>query len=90
LAQSSHLAGPAFTLADIAAIPYINRCDVLGLTRLWTDRRPLVADWIVRMRQRPSFASAITAWWDDDAKQRFDVPREAVWEQCERVLKPAA
>jgi glutathione S-transferase len=90
LAQSSHLGGSAFSLADIAAIPYVNRCDVLGLTRLWADRRPRVVDWLARMRRRPSFASAVTAWWDDDAKERFDVPREAVWEECERVLKPAA
>ncbi len=86
LAQASYLGGAAFTLADIAAIPYVNRCGVLGLTRLWQDRRPLVADWLARMRQRPSFASAVTAFWDDDARERFDVLREEVWAECEPIL----
>lgn len=87
LGRSSYIGGSAFSLADIAAIPYVNRCDVLGLARLWQDRRPRVTDWLARMRERPSFASAVTAWWDDDAKQRFDVPRDEVWAECARVLK---
>lgn len=86
LAKASYLGGADFTLADIAAIPYVNRCDVLGLTRLWQDRRPHVTDWLSRMRQRSSFPSAVTAWWDDDAKERFDVPRAAIWAECEPIL----
>jgi len=87
LGQSDYLAGSAFSLADIAAVPYVNRCAVLGLAGLWDNHRPRVADWFARMRQRPSFATAITAWWDDDARQRFDVAREEVWAECARVLK---
>ena len=90
LAQSPYLFGSDFTLADIAAIPYVNRCDVLGLTSLWQDRRPHVTDWLARVRQRASFALAVTAWWDDDAKQRFDVSRQEVWTECARVLTHAA
>jgi len=45
-----------------------------------------VADWYARMRQRPSFNSAITAYWDDDARQRFDVPRGEVWAECRNIL----
>jgi glutathione S-transferase len=89
LGHSNYIGGSAFSLADIAAIPYVNRCDVLGLTRLWEDSRPRVTDWLTRMRQRPSFASAVTTWWDEDAKQRFDVPRGEVWAECARVLKLA-
>jgi glutathione S-transferase len=86
LEKSAYLGGADFMLADIAAIPYINRCDVLGLTPLWQRRRPRVTDWLARVRQRASFAPAVTAWWDDDARQRFDVPRDEVWAQCQRVL----
>jgi len=50
------------------------------------NRRPGVADWYARMRQRPSFNSAITAYWDDDARQRFDVPRGEVWAECRNIL----
>jgi glutathione S-transferase len=90
LARSDHLAGDAFTLADAAAIPYVNRADVLGLAGLWEHRRPRVTDWFKRMQRRPTFASAITAWWDDDARQRFDVPREEVWTECAQILKGGA
>jgi glutathione S-transferase len=86
LEKSAYLVGADFTLADIAAIPYVNRCDVLGLTPLWHGRRPRVTDWLARVRQRASFTPAITAWWDEDARQRFDVPRDEVWAQCQRVL----
>ncbi len=78
LAQSDYLVGNSFTLADVAAIPYINRADMLGLAGLWENRRVRVADWYARMRQRPTFNSAITAYWDDDARLRFDVPRDEV------------
>jgi glutathione S-transferase len=85
LARSAHLVGDAFTLADAAAIPYINRSDVLGLSGLW-EKRPRVADWLQRVRRRPTFASAVTAYWDDDARERFDVPRAEVWAECAPIL----
>ena len=86
LAQSHYLVGNSFTLADAAAIPYINRAAMLGLAGLWENRRLHVANWYARMRQRPIFNSAITAYWDDDARQRFDVPRDEVWAECGHIL----
>jgi hypothetical protein len=41
------------------------------------------------MRRRPSFDPAITAWWDDDARQRFTVPRDEVWAECANILPVA-
>jgi glutathione S-transferase len=87
LERADYLVGNAFTLADAAAIPYVNRADMLGLSGLWQNRRPRVADWYERMRRRPTFDPAITAHWDDDARQRFDVPHAEVWAECERVLQ---
>ncbi len=86
LAQSDYLAGNSFTLADAAAIPYINRADMLGLAGLWEDRRRRIADWYARMRQRPVFNSAVTAFFDDDARQRFDLPRDEIWAECANIL----
>jgi len=86
MARSDYLVGDSFTLADAAAIPYVNRADMLGLTGLWKDRRLRVVDWYARMQQRPIYNSAITAYWDDDARQRFDVPREEVWAECTKIL----
>lgn len=52
------LAGSAFSLADIAAIPYVLRLDLLRLSRLW-EGRPAVAAWYERMRERPSVRAEI-------------------------------
>ena len=60
---------------------------MLGLAGLWRDRRAGgLPDWYARMRQRATFDPAITAYWDDDARQRFDVPRDEVWAECSNFL----
>ena len=52
-AEGPHIAGADYSLADAAATPYIWRLEMLKLSRLW-DRRPRVAAWYERVRQRPS------------------------------------
>lgn len=47
------LAGREFSLADIAAVPYVLRLELLKMARLW-DRRPGVAAWYKRVLARPS------------------------------------
>jgi glutathione S-transferase len=47
------LAGGEFSLADIAAVPYVLRLDLLRMSRLW-DGRPRVASWYKRVLARPS------------------------------------
>lgn len=51
-AGGAWLAGSEFSLADIAAIPYVFRLDLLRMSRLW-DRRPGVASWYKRVLARP-------------------------------------
>ena len=53
LGRAAWLAGDAFSLADIAVIPYILRLDLLRMARLW-EKRPKIAQWYARMRERPS------------------------------------
>jgi glutathione S-transferase len=52
------LAGPQFSLADIAVVPYVLRLDLLRMSRLW-DRRPGVAAWYKRVLSRPSVQKEI-------------------------------
>jgi glutathione S-transferase len=52
------LAGDEFSLADIAAIPYVLRLDLLRLTRLW-EERPGVASWYKQALARPSVKKEI-------------------------------
>jgi len=56
--SGSYIAGGAYSIADIAATPYIWRLEQLRLSRIW-DRYPGVAAWFERMQQRPSFDRAI-------------------------------
>ena len=63
LADAEWLIGERFTLADIAVAPYVLRVSDTGLSGLWSEgRRPAVADWLERLRKRPSFEQAVTAW----------------------------
>lgn len=85
LAHQTWLAGPDFSLADLAIVPYVNRLERLGLDGMWAAR-PHVARWFDAMRARPSFTSAVTAFgstaYDDELKKRgIDV-----WPQVKALL----
>ncbi len=85
LAKDEWLAGPDFSLADIALIPYVTRLDRLGLDGMWADRAN-VARWFAAMQARPSFDSAVTAFrsnaYDDELKKHgIDV-----WPQVKALL----
>jgi glutathione S-transferase len=51
--------GEAFTLGDIALMPFIARLHYLGLLELWTLERPAVQGWWARARVCPSFLWAV-------------------------------
>jgi glutathione S-transferase len=53
-----YLAGERLSLADIATVPYVVRLDLLRLARMW-DKRPGVAAWYARMRERPSVEQTV-------------------------------
>ena len=59
--RSPWLAGPDYSLADIAATPYMVRLEMLKLARMW-DHKPGVAQWWERIKARPSYGTAITKW----------------------------
>ena len=86
LADQPYLAGKSYTLADVAATPYLFRAEILGLDRLWQGRRPKVAAWYDRIRSRPSFATAVTGAMTDADRARFTVPRDETWAKAQEVL----
>jgi glutathione S-transferase len=55
LAQGPWMIGDQFTLADVALVPTLVRMSDIGLADTWADK-PRVADWLVRVQARPSFA----------------------------------
>lgn len=65
LESAPWLAGQAYSLADAAATPYINRMNNLGLLDVWADARPRVLDWFSQISERPSFQAAITDYFTE-------------------------
>ncbi len=70
------LAGTEFSLAECALAPYVLRLERLGLAKLWGER-PRLDDWYARLKARPSWDNAITAFptlgghdYDDDLRAR--------------------
>jgi glutathione S-transferase len=58
LDEDSHLAGPEFSIADVAVIPYFIRLELLKMDSLW-DGFPSITEWVRRMRTRPSVNAGI-------------------------------
>ena len=56
LGESSHLAGEAFTAADISVIYALNLGESLGLA---ADYPPAIADYWARIKARPAYLTAI-------------------------------
>jgi len=88
LSAMPYLAGHAYSLADIAVTPYLNRAGMLGLDQLWAER-PAVKEWLARMRERLSFDYAVTAWLTDADRERFALPHDEIWASAAAILRAA-
>lgn len=76
LAGHDWLAGPDYSLAECALLPYLWRLERLNFEGMWADR-PAVADWFARCKARPSWDRAMEAYrevpegdYDDDLKSK--------------------
>jgi glutathione S-transferase len=65
LQTDAWLAGPTYSLADIAVTPYVTRVDHLQLGGQ-IGARPALADWYKRIRARPSYKTALTDFFLPD------------------------
>ena len=89
LRDAPFLAGDAYSLADAAATPYVNRAEMIGMESLWVGHRPHVGAWLARMRGRRSFDEAITRWMSDADRARFDVPRDETAAKIRGIVESA-
>ena len=80
-----YIAGATYSLADVAAIPYVWRLDKLRLARLW-DKRPGVAAWFERVRQRPSFATAVDQWLTPADIERYASFQPDPWPKVSELI----
>jgi glutathione S-transferase len=81
------IAGASYSLADAAATPYIWRLDKLKLARLW-QHRPAVAGWYQRIRQRPSFKTAVEDWVTSADLERYAKEPDP-WPKVRAILAAA-
>ena len=58
LSEVPWLGGHSYSLADIAAAPFIDRLEELDLTDLWKGH-PAIRNWIGRTKARPAYRIAI-------------------------------
>jgi ganglioside-induced differentiation-associated protein 1 len=63
LREREWLVGAAFSMADVAMAPYVNRLAALAMQGLWEGGRlPRVESWFGRIRARPAFEPAFVEW----------------------------
>ena len=58
LSQNRWFAGDTYSLADVAAAPFIDRLEELNFVGFWQDK-PALLDWIARIKARPAYRQAI-------------------------------
>jgi glutathione S-transferase len=86
LQHHAWLAGDRLSLADIGFSPYVNRLDMLGMSAMWTRRRPRLTDWFERIKARPGFGpSFIDVCPPELTGDLANFGRQS-WPEVERIL----
>jgi glutathione S-transferase len=86
--SGKHLAGDDYSLADVAAIPYILRLELLKLSKLW-DRYPGVAKWWERVKHRPSTDKVIWSRMSEADWAPFKSISDEPWSRVKEMVKAA-
>ena len=76
MAEAPWLAGEVFSLADISMVVYANRLESFQMAPLWADL-PRFIDWYARIRERPSYDTAVTDWGDTTSAKRVELGQQA-------------
>jgi len=83
-----YIAGNDYSLADVAATPYIFRLAKLRLAGLW-DSKPGVARWYERIQARPSFEKAVEGWLTQAEHDRYAKLEPDLWPKVQALLAAA-
>jgi hypothetical protein len=59
---------------------------MIAMEGLWVGRRPRIADWLRRIRERPSYDRAITDYLTDADRERFEIAREQTAQKVREIL----
>lgn len=87
LHASAWLTGDAFSMADVAMAPYVNRVAALAMEGVWTGGRlPRVEAWFERVRARPSFHSGFVEWMPTALTAEMRENGERSWPAIRQIL----
>jgi len=86
LQEQPWMAGKTFSLADIGLVPYVNRLDMLGMSEMWTLRRPKLANWFERVKERPSFRPSVLDMCPPDLTADLKNFGSQSWPEVQRLL----
>lgn len=88
LANASWISGDRFGLADATLLPYVLRLEHLAMDPLiGSDVRPRVAEWLGRVKARPSYATAVEAWAAPAVVEGMRANGKAAWSDVEPLTK---
>ena len=85
-ANGKWLAGAAYSLADIAYSPYLQRLRHLGFADR-IEARPQVAAWAERPFETAGFRAGVAQWTNPDYVEIFDHKRSAARERINRIAQ---
>lgn len=72
LQRGEFLCGDKVTVADLAILPFVMRIDFLQLKPDWSDAKFEAVDvWIAKLKQRPSFETAIMDFHSSEALEKY-------------------
>ncbi|MFL6798395.1 MAG: glutathione S-transferase family protein [Xanthobacteraceae bacterium] len=89
LNTGSWLAGPTFSLADIALTPYVTRLDMMGMSEMWTRKRPRLTHWFERIKARPTYKPQLRDWCPPDLTNDLATFGAQSWPEVKRILEAA-
>ena len=85
MGTGKYIAGDTYSIADVAATPYVWRLEQLRLSKMW-DKRPGVAAWYERIRQRASFDAAISKVVTQEDFERYRNFEPDPWPKVREIL----
>jgi len=83
-----YLAGETYSLADAAVIPYMVRLELLRLAHMW-DKKPGVASWWERVKNRPSTQATIYRRMSEADAAPFKALDPDPWPKVKTLLAAA-
>lgn len=87
LGERRWLVGDAFSMADIAFAPYLNRLSALAMEGMWTGGRlPRVEAWFERVRQRPGFYAGLVEWMPQELADEMHANGRRSWPEVKTLL----